>query len=118
MLLLGGLGAQGWSTPLQTLGTGLGWKTGPAGYFAKRAQPHPYVLPGQTRRYPKEAFFLPSVFPLEGRAEACMSEALSMELTDAVPYDGITLWGQQMSMPPAPDCITISGTQRTMLRCW
>ena len=31
-----------------------------------------FVLPGESRRYPKEEFFYFSAFPMEGRAERCV----------------------------------------------
>ena len=49
------------------------WKARCACHPAGRAQPHHFVMPGETRRYPKEDYFYFSAFPMEGRAEASAS---------------------------------------------
>ena len=64
-------------------------------------------MPGETRRYPKEAFFYLSVFPMEGRAEGVCERGSFYELTDAQLTAGYPL-GVSNEYAEGSDCITIS----------
>ena len=37
-----------------------------------------YVMPGETRRYPKEKYFFFSAFPMEGRAQGVCERGSTM----------------------------------------
>ena len=66
-----------------------------------------FVMPGETRRYPREQFFYLSVFPMEGRAEGVCEQGSFYELTDAVLTAGYPL-GVSNEYAQGSDCITIS----------
>ena len=66
-----------------------------------------FVLPGESRRYPKEEFFYFSAFPMEGRAEGVCEHGSYYELTDDVLVAGYPL-GVSNEYAEGSDCITIS----------
>ena len=66
-----------------------------------------YVLPGETRSYPKEDYFFFSVFPLEGKAEGVCESGSFYELTDAILTATYPL-GVSNEYAEGSDCITIS----------
>lgn len=108
VLLLGGLGGRRVEHTFANLGTGLGLeKRGLRATLQNERSRITYVLPGQTRRYPKEAFLYLSVFPLEGRAEGVYERGSFYELTDAVLTMDYPL-GVSNEYAPGSDCITIS----------
>ena len=72
-----------------------------------------FVMPGETRRYPKDGYFYLSVFPMEGRAERVSERGSFYELTDAVLTAGYPL-GVSNEYAEGSDCITIS-TQKGAL---
>ena len=70
VLLLGGLGGRRLEHTLANLCTGLGLeKRGVRATLLDEYSRITFVMPGETRRYPKENYFFFSVFPMEGRAE-------------------------------------------------
>ena len=84
VLLLGGLGGKRVEHTLANLCTGLGLeKRGVRATLQDERSRITYVLPGETRRYPKEDYFFFSAFPLEGRAEGVCESGSFYELTDA-----------------------------------
>ena len=66
-----------------------------------------YVLPGEERVYPKEAFFYVSVFPLEGRAAGVCEHGSFYELEDAELTVGYPL-GVSNEYAAGSDRMTIS----------
>ena len=66
-----------------------------------------YLLPGQTRTYPRGDYFYLSVFPLEGRAEGVQIRGAFYELTDATLTAGYPL-GVSNEYAPGSDAITLS----------
>ena len=72
-----------------------------------------FVMPGETRRYPRNEYFYLSVFPMEGRAEGVSERGSFYELTDAVLTAGYPL-GVSNEYADGSDCITIS-TQKGAL---
>ena len=66
-----------------------------------------YVLPGETRSYPKEDYFFFSVFPLEGKAEGVCESGSFYELTDAILTATYPL-GVSNEYAEGSDCITVS----------
>ena len=82
--MLGGLGGKRVEHTLANLCTGLGLeKRGVRATLQDERSRITYVLPGETRRYPKEDYFFFSAFPLEGRAEGVCESGSFYELTDA-----------------------------------
>lgn len=85
VLLLGGLGGRRLEHTLANLSTGFGLeKQGIRAVLQDERTRISYVMPGQSRRYPKEEYFYFSVFPLEGRAEGVCIRGAFYELEDAV----------------------------------
>ena len=74
-----------------------------------------FVLPGESRSYPKEEFFYFSAFPMEGRAEGVYEKGSFYELEDAVLTAGYPL-GVSNEYAEGSDCITIS--TRSGARWW
>ena len=72
-----------------------------------------FVMPGETRRYPRNEYFYLSAFPMEGRAEGVSERGSFYELTDAVLTAGYPL-GVSNEYADGSDCITIS-TQKGAL---
>ena len=66
-----------------------------------------YVMPGETRRYPKEKYFFFSAFPMEGRAQGVYERGSYYELTDAELTASYPL-GVSNEYAAGSDCITIS----------
>ena len=66
-----------------------------------------FVMPGETRRYPKEDYFYFSAFPMEGRAEGVCEQGSYYELTDAELTAGYPL-GVSNEYAEGSDCITVS----------
>ena len=73
-----------------------------------------FVLPGESRRYPKEEFFYFSAFPMEGRAEGVYEKGSFYELEDAVLTAGYPL-GVSNEYAEGSDCITISTRQGALV---
>ena len=108
VLLLGALGGKRLEHTLANLCTGLGLEQ--RGVRAALLDEHSritFVLPGETRRYPKEKYFYLSVFPMEGRAEGVSERGSFYELTDAALTAGYPL-GVSNEYAEGSDCITIS----------
>lgn len=66
-----------------------------------------YVMPGETRRYPKENYFFFSAFPMEGRAEGVCEHGSYYELDNAELTAAYPL-GVSNEYAEGSDCITIS----------
>ena len=98
VLLLGALGGKRLEHTLANLCTGLG--------LDERSRVS-YVLPGETRSYPKEDYFFFSVFPLEGKAEGVCESGSFYELTDAILTATYPL-GVSNEYAEGSDCITVS----------
>ena len=97
-LLLGALGGRRLEHTLANLCTGL--------VLDERSR-ITFVMPGETRCYPKGEYFYLSVFPMEGRAEGVSERGSFYELTDAVLTAGYPL-GVSNEYADGSDCITIS----------
>ena len=114
VLLLGGLGGRRVEHTLANLCTGLGLEQrGVRTTLLDERSRITYVMPGETRRYPKDEYFYLSVFPMEGRAEGVWERGSFYELTDAVLTAGYPL-GVSNEYAESSDCITIS-TQKGAL---
>ena len=108
VLLLGVLGGRRMEHTLANLCTGLGLEQrGSRATLQDERSRITYVMPGETRRYPREQFFYLSVFPMEGRAEGVCEQGSFYELTDAVLTAGYPL-GVSNEYAEGSDCITIS----------
>ena len=108
VLLLGGLGGKRIEHTLANLCTGLGLEQrGVRATLLDEYSRITFVMPGETRRYPKENYFFFSVFPMEGRAEGVSERGSFYELTDAVLTAGYPL-GVSNEYADGSDCITIS----------
>ena len=84
VLLLGGLGGRRVEHTLANLCTGLGLEQrGVRTTLLDERSRITYVMPGETRRYPKEKYFFFSAFPMEGRAQGVCERGSYYELTDA-----------------------------------
>lgn len=94
-------------TPL-VLCTGLGLeKRGVRATLQDERSRITFVMPGETRRYPKEDYFYFSAFPMEGRAEGVCEQGSYYELTDAELTAGYPL-GVSNEYAEGSDCITVS----------
>ena len=108
VLMLGGLGGRRLEHTLANLATGLGLEQrGVRAVLQDERTRITFVMPGETRRYPKENYFYLSVFPMEGRAEGVCERGSFYELTDAVLTAGYPL-GVSNEYAAGSDCITIS----------
>ena len=108
MLLLGALGGKRLEHTLANLCTGMGLEQrGTRVTIQDERSRITYVLPGETRRYPKEDYFFFSVFPLEGRAEGVYERGSFYELTDAALTVSYPL-GVSNEYAAGSDCITVS----------
>ena len=108
VLLLGALGGSRLEHTIANFCTGLGLEQrGVRATLQNERTRITYVMPGETRRYPKEAFFYLSVFPMEGRAEGVCEQGSFYELTDAQLTAGYPL-GVSNEYAEGSDCITIS----------
>ena len=113
-LLLGVLGGRRLEHTLANLCTGLGLEQrGVRATLLDERSRITFVMPGETRRYPKDGYFYLSVFPMEGRAEGVSERGSFYELTDAVLTAGYPL-GVSNEYADGSDCITIS-TQKGAL---
>ena len=82
VLLLGGLGGRRVEHTLANLCTGLGLeRRGVRTTLLDERSRITYVMPGETRRYPKEKYFFFSAFPMEGRAQGVCERGSYYELT-------------------------------------
>ena len=113
-LLLGVLGGRRLEHTLANLCTGLGLEQrGVRATLLDERSRITFVMPGETRRYPRNEYFYLSVFPMEGRAEGVSERGSFYELTDAVLTAGYPL-GVSNEYADGSDCITIS-TQKGAL---
>ncbi len=84
VLLLGALGGRRLEHTLANFCTGLGLEQKGVRTTLRNEQSRvTYVLPGETRTYPKEEFFYISVFPMEGTAKGVYERGSFYELNDA-----------------------------------
>ena len=108
VLLLGGLGGRRVEHTLANLCTGLGLeRRGVRTTLLDERSRITYVMPGETRRYPKENYFFSRPFRWRAGQRACANTALIMscdnaELTAAYPL------GVSNEYAEGSDCITIS----------
>lgn len=108
VLLLGSLGGKRIEHTLSNLCTGLGLeRRGARATLQDERSRITFVMPGESRRYPKEAYFYLSVFPMEGKAEGVWERGAFYELTDAVLDAGYPI-GTSNEYAEGSDCITIS----------
>ena len=115
VLMLGALGGRRLEHTLANLCTGLGLeRRGVRAALADERTRITYVLPGETRRYPREAYFYVSVFPLEGRAAGVTLRGAFYELTDAELTVGYPL-GVSNEYAPGSDSISISVREGALL---
>ena len=107
-LLLGCLGGPRRGHALPNLCPGLGLEQrGVRAVLQNERSRITYLLPGQTRTYPRGDYFYLSVFPLEGRAEGVQIRGAFYELTDATLTAGYPL-GVSNEYAPGSDAITLS----------
>lgn len=115
VLLLGGLGGRRVEHTLANLCTGLGLEQhGIRAALQDERSRITFVLPGESRRYPKKEFFYFSAFPMEGRAEGVYEKGSFYELEDAVLTAGYPL-GVSNEYAEGSDCITISTRQGALV---
>ena len=115
VLLLGALGGKRVEHTLANLCTGLGLEQrGIRAALQDERSRITFVLPGQSRSYPKEEFFYFSVFPMEGRAEGVCEKGSFYELEDAVLTAGYPL-GVSNEYAEGSDCITVSTRQGALV---
>ena len=108
VLLLGGLGGRRVEHTLANLCTGLGLEQrGVRTTLLDERSRITYVMPGETRRYPKENYFFFSAFPMEGRAEGVCEHGSYYELDNAELTAAYPL-GVSNEYAEGSDCITIS----------
>lgn len=108
VLLLGGLGGKRLEHTLANLCTGLGLEQrGVRATLLDEYSRITFVMPGETRRYPKENYFFFSVFPMEGRAEGVSEHGSFYELDDAQLTAGYPL-GISNEYAEGSDCITVA----------
>ena len=108
VLLLGGLGGRRVEHTLANLCTGLGLEQrGVRTTLLDERSRITYVMPGETRRYPKDKYFFFSAFPMEGRAQGVCERGSYYELTDAELTASYPL-GVSNEYAAGSDCITIS----------
>ena len=96
-LLLGVLGGRRLEHTLANLCTGLGLEQrGVRATLLDERSRITFVMPGETRRYPKDGYFYLSVFPMEGRAEGvCAGYPLGVSNEYADGSDCITISTQK-----------------------
>lgn len=108
VLLLGGLGGRRVEHTLANLCTGPGLeRRGVRTTLLDERSRITYVMPGETRRYPKENYFFFSAFPMEGRAEGVCEHGSYYELDNAELTAAYPL-GVSNEYAEGSDCITIS----------
>ena len=115
VLLLGALGGRRVEHTLANLCTGLGLEQrGIRAALQDERSRITFVLPGESRCYPKEEFFYFSAFPMEGRAEGVCEKGSFYELEDAVLTAGYPL-GVSNEYAEGSSCITISTRQGALV---
>ena len=115
VLLLGALGGKRVEHTLANLCTGLGLEQrGIRAALQDERSRITFVLPGESRSYPKEKFFYFSAFPMEGRAEGVCEKGSFYELEDAVLTAGYPL-GVSNEYAEGSDCITVSTRQGALV---
>ena len=115
VLLLGGLGGRRVEHTLANLCTGLGLEQrGIRAALQDERSRITFVLPGESRSYPKEKFFYFSAFPMEGRAEGVYEKGSFYELEDAVLTAGYPL-GVSNEYAEGSSCITVSTRQGALV---
>ncbi len=115
VLMLGCLGGRRLEHTLANLATGLGLaKRGIAVTLQDERSRLTYLLPGQSRRYPKGEYFYLSVFPLEGQAAGVDIQGAFYPLSDAVLSASYPL-GVSNEYAPGSDCITIAVREGALL---
>lgn len=108
VLLLGGLGGRRLEHTLANLCTGLGLEQrGVRATLQDERSRITYVMPGESRRYPKQQYFYLSVFPLEGKAQGVWEQGSYYTLEDACLTASYPL-GVSNEYAEGSDCITIS----------
>lgn len=108
VLLLGVLGGKRLEHTLANLCTGLGLEQrGVRTTLQDERSRITFVMPGETRSYPKQSYFYLSVFPMEGKAEGVSERGSFYELTDATLTTGYPL-GVSNEYAEGSDCIRIS----------
>lgn len=115
VLLLGCLGGGRMEHTLANIATGLGLaQRGARAVLQDERSRLSYLLPGESRVYPKGAYFYLSVFPLEGRAKGVKIRGAFYELTDAVLTAGYPL-GVSNEYAPGSDAITLGVEKGALL---
>ena len=115
VLLLGALGGKRVEHTLANLCTGLGLEQrGIRAALQDERSRITFVLPGESRRYPKDEFFYFSAFPMEGRAEGVCEKGSFYELEDAVLTAGYPL-GVSNEYAEGSDCIIVSTRQGALV---
>ena len=115
VLLLGALGGRRVEHTLANLCTGLGLEQrGIRAALQDERSRITFVLPGESRCYPKEEFFYFSTFPMEGRAEGVYEKGSFYELEDAVLTAGYPL-GVSNEYAEGSSCITVSTRQGALV---
>ena len=115
VLLLGALGGKRVEHTLANLCTGLGLEQrGIRATLQDERSRITFVLPGESRSYPKEKFFYFSAFPMEGRAEGVCEKGSFYELEDAMLTAGYPL-GVSNEYAEGSDCITVSTRQGALV---
>ena len=115
VLLLGALGGRRVEHTLANLCTGLGLEQrGIRAALQDERSRITFVLPGESRSYPKEKFFYFSAFPMEGRAEGVCEKGSFYELEDAMLTAGYPL-GVSNEYAEGSDCITVSTRQGALV---
>ena len=125
VLLLGGLGGRRVEHTLANLCTGLGLEQrGVRTTLLDERSRITYVMPGETRRYPKEKYFFFSAFPMEGRAQGVYERGSYYELTDAeLPIATISFPTRELGSTAAAMLIDLirnnakSGIQKQRVAC-
>ncbi len=113
--MLGALGGRRVEHTLANLCTGLGLEQrGIRAAIQDERSRITFVLPGETRCYPKEDFFFFSAFPMEGARRGCVRKGSFYELTDAVLTAGYPL-GVSNEYAEGSDCITVSTRQGALV---
>ena len=113
--MLGALGGRRVEHTLANLCTGLGLEQrGIRAALQDERSRITFVLPGESRRYPKEEYFYFSAFPMEGRAEGVYEKGSFYELEDAVLTAGYPL-GVSNEYAEGSSCITVSTRQGALV---
>ena len=108
VLMLGCLGGRRLEHTLANLATGLGLEQrGVRATIQDERSRVTFLLPGQTRTYPKGDYFYLSVFPMEGKASGVNIRGAFYELTDAELSASYPL-GVSNEYAPGSQAITLS----------